>query len=339
MLFILGIQYQLVNGVNNIMTVTTRSKSRLLTQFSMGSSEVQSLSTSSSTEPLRALNLLTNSTFESSKVPSTSMILPLEVPNNIALSFLDLPSPAPNINIAPICISNATGDFQNSEFQKCVISNCNASFTPQCHNFENIASTIMESDCKDDGNAKAVLPMMMDITKLITSLSQQISNQSNFIQDQLLQQKSIIDHQATNDLKLQQVLQANENFKRDVKLELENLRNLIGTPSNTTQSSRPHPVKTNMPPDQSGNGTVVSGPGSNHLPIPPVMQSVPQVNSTTDSTQQVMLMLAESFSKLSTLMVQDKSSEPKYDWPIFAGDTKVFKAWYLAIIAQLSLPQ
>jgi hypothetical protein len=67
------------------------------------------------------------------------------------------------------------------------------------------------------------------------------------------------------------------------------------------------------------------------------MQSVSQVNSTMDSTQQVMLMLAESFSKLSTLMVQDKSSEPKYDWPKFAGDTKVFKAWYLAIIAQLSL--
>jgi hypothetical protein len=154
----------------------------------------------------------------------------------------------------------------------------------------------MESDCKDDGNAKAVSPTMMDTTKLITSLSQQISNQSNFFQDQLLQQQSIIDHQATNDLKLQQVLQANENFKRDVMLELENLRNFISTPSNTTQSSSPHPIKTNMPPDQSGNGTFVSGPGSNHLPIPPVMQSVSQVNSTTDSTQQVMLMLAESFS-------------------------------------------
>jgi hypothetical protein len=241
-LFILGIQYQLVNGVNSIMTVTTRSESCLLTQSSIESLEVQSLSTSSSKEPLRALNLLTNSTFESSKVPSTSKLLPLEVPNNIALSSLDLPSPAPNINIAPISISNATEDFQNSKFQKCVISNFNTSFTPQCHNFENIASIIMESDCEDDGNAKAVSPTMMDITKLIMSLSQQISNQSNFIQDQLLQQQSIIDHQATNDLKLQQVLQANENFKRNVKLELENLRNFISTPSNTTQSSSPHPI-------------------------------------------------------------------------------------------------
>jgi hypothetical protein len=129
-LFILGIQYQLVNGVNSIMTVTTSSKSRLLTQSYIGSLEVQSLSTSSSTEPLKAINLLTNSTFESSKVPSTSTLLPLEVPNYIALSSLDLPSPAPNISIAPISISNATKDFQNSEFQKCVISNSNTSFTP-----------------------------------------------------------------------------------------------------------------------------------------------------------------------------------------------------------------
>jgi hypothetical protein len=58
-----------------------------------------------------------------------------------------------------------------------------------------------------------------------------------------------------------------------------------------------------------------------------------------DPSQQVMLMLAESFSKLSTMMVQDKGSETKYDWPKFAGDAKVFKAWYLAIVAQLSLPQ
>jgi hypothetical protein len=52
-----------------------------------------------------------------------------------------------------------------------------------------------------------------------------------------------------------------------------------------------------------------------------------------------MVMLAESFSKLSSFMIHDKGSDAKYDWPKFSGDTKNFKAWYLAILAQLSLHQ
>jgi hypothetical protein len=56
----------------------------------------------------------------------------------------------------------------------------------------------MESDCED--NDRKVSPTMADITKLITSLSQHILNQSNFIQDQLLKQQRIIEHQAHNNL-------------------------------------------------------------------------------------------------------------------------------------------
>jgi hypothetical protein len=68
------------------------------------------------------------------------------------------------------------------------------------------------------------------------------------------------------------------------------------------------------------------------------VNSIPPVTGPADPNHHVMLMLADSFSKLSTLMVQD-SNDTKYDWPKFSGDTTVFKAWYLAIIAQLSLPQ
>jgi hypothetical protein len=50
-----------------------------------------------------------------------------------------------------------------------------------------------------------------------------------------------------------------------------------------------------------------------------------------------MLLLAESFSKLSNLMVQEKRGDVKYDRPKFSGEPKSFKAWYLAIIAQLSI--
>jgi hypothetical protein len=51
---------------------------------------------------------------------------------------------------------------------------------------------------------------------------------------------------------------------------------------------------------------------------------------------QLMVMVSESFTKLSTAL-QEKS-DPKTDWPKFAGDSKKFGSWYLAIMAQLSLP-
>lgn len=34
----------------------------------------------------------------------------------------------------------------------------------------------------------------------------------------------------------------------------------------------------------------------------------------------------------------EKSNDVKSDWPKFAGDPKQFRSWYLAIIAQISLP-
>jgi hypothetical protein len=60
-------------------------------------------------------------------------------------------------------------------------------------------------------------------------------------------------------------------------------------------------------------------------------------SSSTDMQTQIMYMLTESFSKLSTVLL-DKSSDTKSDWPKFSGDSHKFRSWYLAIIAQLSLP-
>jgi hypothetical protein len=105
-----------------------------------------------------------------------------------------------------------------------------------------------------------------------------------------------------------------------VKLEVENLRNFLVPPKTNRTPSPPPTIPPRVQPD------------------PPV-DSVIQAPSPVDSNQQVMLMLAESFSKLSSIVLQDKSNETKYDWPKFSGETKTFKAWYLAILAQLSLPQ
>jgi hypothetical protein len=52
---------------------------------------------------------------------------------------------------------------------------------------------------------------------------------------------------------------------------------------------------------------------------------------------QMMQLLTESLSELSSALA-DKSTESKSDWPKFGGDSKKFRAWYMAIMAQLSLP-
>jgi len=52
----------------------------------------------------------------------------------------------------------------------------------------------------------------------------------------------------------------------------------------------------------------------------------------------MMVMLNDTFSKLSTAMVENKSQESKSEWPKFSGVSKKFRSWYLAIMAQISLP-
>jgi hypothetical protein len=305
-LLVFYIQEQSAARLNGIMPVTTRSKSLFLTQSTTESSKITSLSTSSSIESLGAENLLTNSSIESSKVTSTSKQLSSKFYSIDTTPSVNPPSPAPNIGIS-------TDHFSTEEFQNSLVLLPNADLNLDYHNFSPEVNVTMESDCED--NDRKVSPSMVDITKLITSLSQQISNQSNYIQDKLLKQQCILEHQAQNDMKLQGVLQSNEIFKQQVKLELENLRNSLVPPKIVPTPSTPPSIPPRVQPD------------------PPQVSAV-QAQSPVDSNQQVMIMLAESFSKLSSFIIQDKGSETKYDWPKFSGDTKTFKAWYLAILAQ-----
>ncbi len=99
-------------------------------------------------------------------------------------------SPAPNISIVADIISVATDIFQNLEFQNSSFSKTNTSSFRPCHNFA-LEVNIMESDCEDAASDKKMSPMMMDLTKLITSLSQQISQQSTFIQDNFCINKAL----------------------------------------------------------------------------------------------------------------------------------------------------
>ncbi len=81
----------------------------------------------------------------------------------------------------------------------------------------------------------------------------------------------------------------------------------------------------------------------------PHVRSVPDISTTPstptvtgssfqDMQMKMMLMMTESFNKLSTVLVDTKTSDVKSDWPKFSGDTKKFRSWYLSIMALISIP-
>jgi hypothetical protein len=76
--------------------------------------------------------------------------------------------------------------------------------------------------------------------------------------------------------------------------------------------------------------------------LPELVQSlVPTlpVNSnhvSPSSTDQVLLMLTDSFSKKASVLA-DKNVESKAEMPKFSGDHKKFRSWYPALMTQLSI--
>jgi hypothetical protein len=74
------------------------------------------------------------------------------------------------------------------------------------------------------------------------------------------------------------------------------------------------------------------------------------MTSSLDPHTQMMLLFADSFSKFSMVLTDNQEtlaklsialtdkSDSKAEWPKFSGDQKQFRAWYLAIMAQILLP-
>ncbi len=57
----------------------------------------------------------------------------------------------------------------------------------------------------------------------------------------------------------------------------------------------------------------------------------------SDLQSQMMQMLTDSFSKLSTVL-SEKKEDTKSEWPKFSGELKKFRPWHLTILTQISLP-
>jgi len=139
------------------------------------------------------------------------------------------------------------------------------------------------------------------------------------------------------------ISQTQENFKQEVIDEIDQLRQLLLS-TNSLGNPQVQSVAINTVPTTSS--TVSSRNNQVSLTTPILDTSNPSVTlnagmSSNDVQSHMMLMLTESFTKLSTVLdekTQDHKTEVKSEWPKFAGDVKKFKSWYLLIVAQISIP-
>jgi hypothetical protein len=163
----------------------------------------------------------------------------------------------------------------------------------------------MESDCEDNTSSMNTGSTQVDSTKLFQQLSSQITSQNMVIQEQIKANNQKVLHD------FQKLTQDTTDFKQNVKRESDSLRQCLnggsssqvpleGASSSTTQHSNVMQSSAHM-----------------------VQHSTP-VASAPLVPNQIMLLLTDSFAKLSTI-IGDKNTESKMEWPKFGGDPKKFR--------------
>jgi hypothetical protein len=183
----------------------------------------------------------------------------------------------------------------------------------QRHNSSISNCYTMEGDCTDSNGISSV-PNMQDLTQLLSNLSLQIMSQNR---------------QLSNDV--HEVVERNDEFKKEVRSEFDELRALIWDIKNPSSTQNPKadpstPVLSTL--SAAVPTAVTSTSVSAHL--------TSALSNQSDQQSKMMLLFANSISKLSSVL--GEKSESKSDWPKFSGDQKKFRAWYHAIMAQISLP-
>jgi hypothetical protein len=170
----------------------------------------------------------------------------------------------------------------------------------------------MEADCKDDDGARNVSPKMeesSDLNKVLSVLTAHITASTA--------QMSSDFHQviSANDNFKQEVREANENFQREIRDDILELRSLL------------HLQSSNVPMTSSSASTapIQITPSLSVTPPAVLSNSVPSI--TSHSTDDVLHLLAKSFSKITSVMTE-KTMESKAEWPKFTGDHKKFRSWY-----------
>jgi hypothetical protein len=212
------------------------------------------------------------------------------------------------------------------------------SITPfSSHNFQ------MEPDCNENSLAMKAEPDPPDpsaagqdeLMKMLLAISSQMMVNTQNLQEQIVKNaKDVQDQLTQTDLKFQTEInhlnQEHELFKQEIQNELLSL-STNGTPTSVpTVSPAPSLVSLSLPAVMMSSLHAPSSTGT--VPSTSTPSSSPQ-----DFQAQMLHMLNDTFSKLSTVLMESKN-DAKSEWPKFSGGISKFREWYLAIMAQLSLP-
>ncbi len=164
----------------------------------------------------------------------------------------------------------------------------------------------------------------VEIIKMLLIISSQMTSNYQALQENIVKNDQ---HLSTN---VQTIVQEMNIFKQQVRAEIDTIRSSIPQ-AHGSVGSNSNNISSSVPSSPQNLSTQVP---STHL-VNPTLSS--NSSSSLDFQTQMMQMMTDTLSKLSTVVVDSKSVYAKSDWPKFSGDPKTFKAWYFAILAQLSL--
>jgi len=183
------------------------------------------------------------------------------------------------------------------------------------HSFSLLATVNMEADCKDSTTMATKSKNITDMNALFEALSAKLTSETTKISQDF-----------------QSVAEAHNNFKQEVRNNIDELRNMI---LNSSHSSCQPDASSSVVPEPPSLQHSASTTTAANSQVPLVMSA--DFMSAQDIQSKMMMMMTESFTKLSTAFTEGKH-ENKSEWPKFSGDAKKFRSWYRGIMTQLSLP-
>jgi len=314
-----------------LMTVTTRSQSKRLQNVNRVHSFSSTSGSSLSSTTSSILMECNNTTTTSVTVPPCNHSTATSSSLDLSLKNLD----NHDLICHPCHLSSSSTSSTVSKFQNSKISN-SSTFDPgitqcQSHTSFDKNNSNMEADYQDGENVAKASPKQdenPDLNAFLNVIKHHIENATDKMAGDFRQ---VIEANSTFK---QEITNQNDSFKIQVKQELDELRQLILQQQPLSSGTSSHTSSFSSQPGISITSSTQPVPILNHVLPSPLNTPSPVISSST--TDQVLLLLTDSFTKMANALTE-KSVDTKAEWPKFGGDGKKFKAWYLAIITQLSI--
>ena len=307
--FFINLNRNHVQFVSGIMPVTTRSQFRRSASISQVSLKV--VSNDSDTLISETLPVATHV----SQASISHSIMEMDT-RDYFCRLLSMEISSDQSNSSDLALDDHSfSHLKLSKFQNSEISNGNLSFDPgiSCHNISISNQVTMEADCKDNAKMASSSSGISDMNALFDAISAKFTSETDKISQNF-----------------KHVVEEHMDFKQEVRAELDALRQLI------RDQTTPLPLdSSSLHQTSSSSDPSVLLPTVSNVNTPTVMPAATGLSSS-ELQNQMILMMTESFSKLSTAFSESKG-DTKTEWPKFNGDTKKFRSWYLGVMTQLSL--